>query len=545
MVNMKRMTALLLSIVLISVLSACGSNNNNANSTGSTNSSAPDSTDAAKGAEPPKAVTLKGMLFGDEPKDLDVVLQEFENRTKDTLNTKLDISWNSSADHKQKVKLMMAAGEEVDFVFDADFQNLRELVPQGAYAQLDEYFNNDDYPGLKAAFSEEFIEMNKRYDNHLYTIPFTQYFYDLPVVYIRKDLREKLGFNEPITSYDELQQFYDKVLSSEPGVTPLALRGSSGFQEIWAPERAELDTVRPLTLGGIVYYIHLSDDLKTVQNVVAMGDAAESWATLPAPFDTMKTAFPQYDKWAEWSKYLEKDILSQKDHKSYFMSGKAASYYGTISSYAADKKLLKETIADADLEFFVLKDRIRNMEPKAIATNYKANNSIAIPATSKNIDRTMKFFDWLFQSRDNHDLFELGIEGVHWEAVGEDQYNLLDASDNYMFPGYEFTWNPTMIRTSADLDETAKKYFEYSADPDSYYAPVLASFSFDTSNVKGEFANVQSKADPFIQMLKAGQIKDWESELQALNKELQALGLETIRQEIKAQVQAYLDAGGK
>src|SRR5690606_33753293 len=130
--------------------------------------------------------------------------------------------------------------------------------------------------------------------------------------------------------------------------------------------------------------------------------------------------------------------------KAYFMSGKAASYYGTISSYAADKKLLQETIADTDLEFFVLKERIRNMEPKAIPTSYKANNSVAIPASSKNIDRTMKFFDWLFQSRENHDLFELGIEGTHWEAVGEDQYKLLEASNNYMFPGYEFTWNPTM-----------------------------------------------------------------------------------------------------
>src|SRR5690606_35599495 len=179
-----------------------------------------------------------------------------------------------------------------------------------------------EYPGLKAAFTEEYIEMNKRYDDHLYTSTFTQYFYDIPVIYIRKDLREKHGFTTPISSYEELQQFYDKILSDESGVTPLALRGTSGFQEIWAPERPELDTVRPVTLGGIVYFVHLSDDLKTVQNIVVAGDPAENWATLPEPMNTLKSAFPQYDKWAEWSKYLEKDILSQKDHTAYFMSGK-------------------------------------------------------------------------------------------------------------------------------------------------------------------------------------------------------------------------------
>lgn len=533
----KQLVLTALSVTMAAALTACG----NGNETGSPASG----NSAGTAGQPPKAVTLKGMLFGDAPKDLPLVLEEFEKQTKDTLNTKLEIQWNPVSDHKQKVKLMMAAGEEVDFVFDADFQNLRELIPQGAYAQLDKYFNNDEYPGLKAAFSSEFVDMNKRYDDHLYTIPFTQYFYDIPVVYIRKDLREKLGFSEPIASYDELQQFYDKVLSSEQGVTPLAVKGNGGFQEMFAPDRKELDNVRPLNLGGIIYYVHLSDDLKQVKEVVAFGDPESEWAKLPEPFNTMKSAFTQYDKWAEWSKYLEKDVLSQKDQKAYFMSGKAASYYGTMSSYAADKKMLQQTLAGADLEFFVFKEHIRNMEPEAISTNYKANNSIAIPVSSKNIDRTMKFFDWMFASRENHDLFEYGIPGVHWEPVGDTQFKLLEGSENYVFPGYEFTWNPTMIRTPADLDETAKQYLEYSAKPDTYYAAVLAKFSFDTSTVKGEFANVQSKADPFIQTLKAGQVKNWEAEATALNKELKNLGLDTIRGEIKTQVQAYLDAGGQ
>jgi putative aldouronate transport system substrate-binding protein len=536
--KMKPVATAILSVTLAASLAACSS------STNEPEQSAQDG-NSGSAAQSPKAVTLKGMLFGDEPKDLPLVLEEFEKQTKDTLNTKLDIQWNPVSDHKQKVKLMMTAGEEVDFVFDAEFQNLRELIPQGAYAQLDKYFNNDEYPGLKAAFSTEFIEMNKRYDDHLYTIPFTQYFYDIPVVYIRKDLREKLGFSEPISSYEELQQFYEKLLESEKGITPLAVKGNGGFQEIFAPDRKELDTVRPLNLGGLVYYVHLTDDLKQVQNVVAFGDAESEWAKLPAPFNTMKSAFPQYDKWAEWSKYLEKDVLSQKDQKAYFMSGKAASFYGTISSYAADKKMLQETLAGADLEFFVFKEHIRNMEPQAIATNYKSNNSVAIPVSSKNIDQTMKFFDWMFQSRENHDLFEYGIKGKHWEPVGENQLKLLDESDNYTFPGYEFTWNPNMIRTPEDLDETAKKYLEYSANADTYYAPVLAKFAFDTSSVKGEFANVQSKADPFIQTLKAGQIKDWEAEFVLINKDLKGLGLDKIREEIKSQVQAYLDAGGQ
>jgi putative aldouronate transport system substrate-binding protein len=533
--KMKRLATAILSVALVGSTVACGDSDS--------------STPAASGSPKsvaPEAVTLKGMLIGDQPKDLPVVLEEFEKRTKDTLNTKLDIQWNPSGDHKNKVKLMMAAGESTDFVFDADFQNLKELIPQGAYAQLDKYFNNDAYPGLKKAFSPEFVESNKRYDNHLYTIPFTQYYSDIPVIYIRKDQREKMGFTKPISSYEELQQFYEKVLASQQGMTPLALRGASGYQDILAlDERPDLNNVRPIVVAGVTFFVHLSDDLKKVKDIVVIGDSASEFAKLPAPLNTMKSAFAQYDKWAEWSKYLEKDVLSQKDHKAYFMSGKAASYYGNLSSYAADKKKLQDTIAGADLEFFVFREKMRSMKPKAIATSYKANNSVAIPASSKNIDRTMKFFDWIFQSQESHDLFELGIPGKHWEPVGDKQYKLLGESKNYILNGWELTWNPTMIRLPADLDETAKKYYEYSAKADTYYSAVLGKFTFDSSPVKSEFANFQSKADPAIQMLKAGQMKEWERDMTKLYNDLKALGLEKIREELKKQVQSYLDNGGK
>ncbi|AFC28907.1 family 1 extracellular solute-binding protein [Paenibacillus mucilaginosus 3016] len=500
------------------------------------------SADASGKDLPP--VTLKGMLFGDQPKDLPLVLEEFEKRTKDTLNTKLSIEWNPVSDHKQKVKLMMAAGEEMDFVFDAEFMNLKELVPQGAYAPLDQYYNNDAYPGLKKAFSPEFVEANKRSDGHIYTIPFTQYFYDIQVIYLRKDLREKYGM-PPISSYEDLQKFYERVLADEKGMTPLALRGVSGYQDILASDEPESRTVRPILVSGIPYLVHLSDDLQTVKNVVIAGDPASEWAKLPAPFSTMKTTFPQYDKWAMWRKYLEKDVLSQKDQKAFFMSGKAASYHGTLSSYAADRKKLQDTLAGADLEFFVFRKNMREMKPQSIGTNYKSNNSIAIPVTSENIDRTMKFFDWLFASRENHDLFEHGIPGKHWEAVGDTGIKLLSESKNYTFPGYELTWNPTLIRMNTELDDTAKRYFEYSAKADSYYAPVLAKFTFDNSGVKGEFANIASKAEPFVQQLKTGQFPDWEDQFTRLNGELKALGLDKLRAEVQKQVQAYLDGGGQ
>ncbi|MGO4276511.1 DUF3502 domain-containing protein, partial [Paenibacillus sp. TAF58] len=62
---------------------------------------------------------------------------------------------------------------------------------------------------------------------------------------------------------------------------------------------------------------------------------------------------------------------------------------------------------------------------------------------------------------------------------------------------------------------------------------------------KSEYANVSSKVDPFSQLLKDGQIKDWEAQVTKLKGELDALGMDKMRIELKKQLQDYLDKGGK
>ena len=154
------------------------------------------------------------MFFGDKPTDLDMILQEFERRTKDSLHLKLNIEWTAMEEMKQKLKLKLAAGEEVDAVFDASWLSLEQNVAQGYYYKLDKYFNNDEYPGLKKAFPPKYLAANT-INGHLYTVPLTQFFYDIDIVYIRKDLRERLGL-KPIKSYEDLEAYFQAVAGHIP-----------------------------------------------------------------------------------------------------------------------------------------------------------------------------------------------------------------------------------------------------------------------------------------------------------------------------------------
>ncbi|MGG4143739.1 DUF3502 domain-containing protein [Paenibacillus algorifonticola] len=47
-----------------------------------------------------------------------------------------------------------------------------------------------------------------------------------------------------------------------------------------------------------------------------------------------------------------------------------------------------------------------------------------------------------------------------------------------------------------------------------------------------------------MQIFRHGLDPNWKQSAEKLNKELRALGLDTIREELKKQMQAYLDNGG-
>lgn len=539
----KGLSMLLLVAMLVTILAACGNNKTSTESgTASGNAGGNTAQASSPAAEAPDSATLKLMLFGDKPIELDVVLAEFEKRTKDTLNTKLDIEFNPFDDHKKKLNLKMTAGEEVDAAFDAPWGSLNQNVSLGYYQELDKYFNNDEYPGLKKAFSEDFLNANK-INGHNYAIPLTNAFYDIEVVFIRKDLREKFGM-QPIQSYDDLKAYLEKVQESEKDMIPFALKNDRGFFKLFNLED-KITNARLISGVSPAFFVYLSDDGKKVLGATTLGDSADKFASLPAPYNDPYYMYPQYDMNVEWNKFVQKDVLSEKDPQALFVAGKSAANEGTINQTAQVRQKLQAAIPGADIEMFVYNSKMRNMEPEAIGTDYKAWNDIVIPVTSKNADRTMKFFDWLFSSQENHDLFENGIEGVHWTKDGDRNYRMTDKTTDYLFPGYEFTWSPTMSRINADNDAETLKLLDYQSKPETYYQQPLTGFVFNAEPVKTEIAKMSPLASQNDPIFKSGLIKDWKVKAEEMNKQMVSYKLETVRQEVIKQVQAFLDNGGK
>ncbi|KQN98936.1 extracellular solute-binding protein [Paenibacillus sp. Leaf72] len=539
-------------VMVLFLMAACSGNNGSTGTNGNASGKpSPSSSETAGTSNPdaaaPDPVTLKFMLFGDKPADLDKVLAKFEEVSKDSLNTKLEFEYNTPQDHRQKMQLKMSTGEAVDVMFDAGWMNLYNHVSLGYYAELDKYFNNDEYPGLKAAFPAEFVEANK-INGHLYTIPLTYYYTDLNVISIRKDIREELGLG-PITTLEELEVYLQQVQEKKPDYTPLAL-GGRGFHKLFTPSENGRTDIRLAAIGsdsftgGIPFSVALSEDGKKVIGAATLGDPDSEFASFPAPFNTHASIYGHFQKRVDWSKYINKDALAPATG---VVSDKGGAGEGTIGGISRDRQKLQEAYGTGlDIEPFVYEsDDVRNMKPGAIRTDFRANNSVVIPASSKNIDRTMKFFDWLFSSKANHDLFELGIEGEHWVADGDNGYKTTANTTKYQFQPYELTWNPSLSRLNSDQDPATMNYLQYALDNKNYFQIALSGFIFDSKPVATELAKIKPKFDEVEQILKVGYEKNWLEMAQSLNKQMRDSGLETVRAEVLKQVQAYLDAGGK
>lgn len=493
-------------------------------------------------------VEIRAMLMGDKPNQWDDVVSEFEKKTKDSLNVKLNVNWVPGGNYKDKINLAITAKEDYDLVFDAPWCQLKNIAPNGGYLDIAKYFNSDKYPGLKKCFPQEVMENNKFFGKN-YAIPVMRtYGSGIQTVFYRQDLADQYGVGQ-IDSYEKLQKFFDAVLANEKGMTPLSVRDTRGFYQLSLTdedsEDAKLQAKKNIvSIQG--FEVLLNPNHTKVEAIAADGDPDSAYSKFPAPFNRDWTS-DLLERRRQWNKYLEKDSLNQKDDGTMFISGKSAARIGTLDDYEDTSTKFAANLPNAKLGEFMYNPLTRGMEKGAVSTTYKANNFLCVPSTSQKADITMKFLDWLFADQKNHDLFELGVEGKNWIAEGSDGYKLPDgvtSVTNYTFPGYVLTWNKNYVRFDSFMSDAVKKYKQYELQDDTFYPYPLVGFTFDNSGVKTETARVKAITDEITNPLLHGILENPTKVRSENTAKCRKNGLDAIEKALTEQINAYLAGGG-
>lgn len=549
----KRVAALAMAGVMTMSFAACGGSSgadstpsDTANSTGNTDNA------VASGVTEMEDTTINIRIMN-EYKNLDKVLDKYAEMTKDDpimSKIHLNFSWVTGGDYKDKLTMALVAQEDYDLMFCGSWHGLTTFIQQGNFADLSPYFNNDNFPGLKTAFSENFTDAMTSYirqedgsfKSGIYGINLASFYEDSRGFMYREDLRKKYNC-DPITDRDSLFAYMNAVLENEPDMIGASLWNFFYIDSpVYSGKHDNVYSQDNINIFGdqTRIFVGLSEDGKTVLNAVVPGDPQEEWDKMPEGY--------QYDfiteyavKRTEWNPYLNPNRGGTDT-----VEKPAAIAYCPLSEYESKVKAALETDPDTEYGFYVYEDAQRNKEEGAVVCDMATNNWLVVPEWSDKVDAVMYFLDWMFGSQEAHDLFEYGIEGEDWESVGDEGYRQLDISEDmkYTMPNYSLTLNPTYIRYSEFVmnDPELKADFDYMYDESTYQLSPLAGFSFDATNVETEVANISALSGELQLNISLYEADEAVEKLQTWHSDAENVGLETVRQELITQLQSFLDA---
>lgn len=501
----KRFSVLLTSVVALSLtLSACGSSKDDAGaaSTAGTGTAGASSAPGAK----EKPVELVWYTIGAPQKDLDKVQQEVNKYTLEKINATINMKMIDFGDYTQKMQVMVASGEPMDILFTCSWafdyvQNARK----GAFMKLDDLIEKYGQ-GIKKTINPAFLEGSK-VDGHNYAIPANKELPAQEVWRFNKPLLDKysLDASKVDTSLESLEPLLKTIKEKEPGITPFAM--SKDYMPVlpfdYIIEKMPLAVYNDTTDYKVVNILEtpeLKSALKTVRKYYQAGYISPEAATITSTEDLFKSG-----KW-----FMDRATTQPLAENQW-----TASYgYPVISAPAS----------------------------KPYIYNWSVMGSMqAISANSKYPEKAMEFLNLLNTDPKLRNMIDSGIEGVHYQKVGDNMIKNLPDAKNYDMP--TFSLGNIMI-TYLNEGDPLNKWDEFAKFNASGIKAPLLGFNFDTSKISTEIAALQNVKEEFWAALMTGTADPDEYLPKAIQK-FKAAGLDKIIAEAQSQVDAWRAASKK
>lgn len=461
------------------------------------------------------AVTLKILLPGDRPAQMDDIITEAEQRmAAEGLNIKLNVVFIPWSD-LGNIALQIAAGEEIDLAFTAPWLTMIQDVSQEYYLPLDALLQEYG-PNILSARSQLMWDQN-RFGGVIYAIPLRGANSGGKSYQVRRDIREALGV-EPIQTMEDLEEFLYAVKEAYPDMVPM---GSGPDGPAIHFMMHDFDTsIRPAG-SQLNYTLYFTNNDGVVHNM------------FDEPFSKW---FEYIDLVAKWRKdgLLPQEMLPTGD-STYSLAAGNIAVSPTNDFGWTTQDLLDVEAVGGTLEWFTFYDQSK--QPVRDFGTATTGNYIAVPYTSKHPEQAIQFLNWA-NVKENYDLLAYGIEGVNWEAVGETEYRP-NPDNNYRWYPYAWVWNPTQDRLNADAAPDANDWNRWASNADNFEMNILAEFQLNNANVEAEVAQLNALFDQYFMPLSYGVVDDveaWWGEY-----ETQAAPLaRKVQAEYQNQIDAYL-----
>lgn len=491
-------------------------------------------------ADTSKFVEINLLSPGNPPDDMTFLLHvqdTWNEYLKEKLNCSVIIDFLTWNDWETNYNLKLVSGDGLDIVDAGTWLDLWTNCKAGAYMDLSELLPVYA-PNIYARLSEEEWEALK-YDGQLLYIPqlwFSQWT-DQGYAY-RADWAEEVGITEPIASFAQLDEYLTRVQAAAgTGTIPADIRAfythNNRAENFYTYVTANTREMYLDLSTGFTFILSYNPETNTVSSPIFNDDVMYGFASM------MK-------KWYD-SKIYNTDVLNCTDDvEALFIAGKTALYGAHTESYTKGfthncyDQWEEDGNTTARVAYFSPCDQSGNL-----FTINPANDCIALSYQCSNPERALMFLDLYYSDPYLYRLMQYGIEnenylldenGVRQEIPEEE---LEEGKDITFFTNMWGCRISEYDYPSANWDPQIEEINQHKLDIARLYP--LAAFSFDSSDVSGEYAAVCEVVDQYMPLITYGIIDNVEETVQQFRSALQAAGIDDLIESVQEQVDASLE----
>jgi len=473
---------------------------------------------ASEAVDTSEYVELKMYLIGDRTADFDAVYDKINEILLEKLNCKISVDFLSWSEHDTKYSLLFASGEAFDLIFTASsWCHYEQTVALGGFYELTEEFIQTYAPDIWEVVPEMAWEQAK-ISGSIYMVPNYQNEFGQDVLAVRSDIMEQVGIDS-ITNWDELYAFY--AACAQNGI--YASQGGPSYQ--YFQDQGMTTTGGTPNNGELVLY-NTQDPSDLNFYYILDWDGFSEYCHQAKELADM----------GAWSQ----DVLSSSDERQTgLLTGRTAAMVWNLGSCRTYAKQANSENPDWNV---TLVDPVSNW-PKQV--NSYINNGVAINVSSEHKERAMMVLNEFYTNPDVFDLAMLGIEGVHWEAVGDDQYIILDESGYGVDSNCNWGWTNNAIKRTEYIEDRTELDDTYDAMLEAWNNNVKEDhpydgFNLDTSNISTQYAAVEAALSTYYDPLVNGLVDDVDASIETFRSAMESAGMQDILDELQSQAEEYL-----
>ncbi|MGA2975991.1 MAG: ABC transporter substrate-binding protein [Spirochaetia bacterium] len=479
---------------------------------------------AGTAAASQKEVHLYGYLLGAPLPGMADVMTALNAKLKKDLNVTMEINYLGWADYQSKYPLVLAAGENIDWIYTASWCMYATQAVRGAFYELSPAVLAKNMPlhykkEAPTAWKQALVS------GKIYMIPTSTPDRKIgSVALIRGDLRKKYGLPE-ITKMSQMEPYLKAVQQNEPGMIPMNIEQGYDLGVVFNGYRNELTPPYNWAISGAVPYIYNYQASNPKVMTELDGDYADGFVK------AANFVKDWYDKG-----YFNKDVFANKVRsKEAFEQGKSAVGFG--NSIDTQGNITKAIDSGFEVEIIPLLDSTGHYPADSFI-----NNGLALAATTKNAERTLQALDLMMEDPAYVYLVYFGIEGKNYVITSDGKIGLPPGvtNDQNTYPidqaGFWWvdkdlfkplaSWPPAYIALNAKI-------------PGMLFTTPYSAFGFIPDAVKTEIANVTQVWQQYEWPLQVGMVNDVSQAIATVKDKLAAANSQKVQDEIQRQMDAF------